>query len=849
MASTQAEPTPAERRDSAAPSQLIDRSPKDLGGRRPILYIAPWVDLGGSDKGTIDWFKHIDRERWAPSIITTQPSLNRWLPEIEPYAEEVWALPDLMPGREFPSFILSFIESRGIELVHVMNSRLGFDLLPDMRCLLNPPAVVVQLHAEEPDRSGYVRYVASRFGNLVDAFSVVSQQLGEAILDYDIARSRVHVIRLGVDALEEFNPDRIAPFELPEDSPPSILWPGRLVAQKDPLLTLDVVKLLQTRGARFTLQMVGEGELKDDVMRRARELEIEDLIHWHPTSHEMPRWYRSCELLLMTSTFEGVPYVMYEALAMGVPVVVPALPGNIELVGQGGGVLIDPRDDVEAYASAIQELLDSDHRRQEVGEQGRRRILEAFSIAEMGRRHDELYESLLSQRSKRADAASGNSNFAEPSEATTEPLRVSFPRHVLPERSVAIIVPCYQHGRYLPQAIQSLREQSLPPRKIVVVDDASQDAETSAALDELDRDPLVTVIRLETNSGPSVARNRALAEITENYVLPLDADDKLAPGAIEEMVEQIERAGEQVGFIYPRVQHFGNRHDFYEPPAYNLDALLANNYCAAASLFDRRVFDVGIRYGEDIVFGHEDWDLVLEMAERGIEGEAAENGTLWYRKRGFSRVNAADYGPESFNKHIEHRHPRLYRQRREQIKAQWAPALSVILASGCDGIDRPWEQELQAKLADQVCGDFETICVGHSLGNTSDGLRMIEVADTGLEGIEKAVKLARGRFVLLAGVEAADALGQRAFVEQVLRVFWNNVPPMERLVLASVADRRCPRLALLSADQASHATPCAVAWRRSETLSEQVPLGLAATPVEDVILHWQTDKRIAWRAL
>ncbi len=848
MASTQPEHSSAEERDSAALNQLIERPPKDPRGRTPILYIAPWVDLGGSDKGTIDWFKHIDRERWAPSIITTQPSLNRWLPELEPYAEEIWALPDLMPGREFPSFILSFIESREVKLVHVMNSRLGFDLLPDMRCLLDPPAVVVQLHAEEPDRSGYVRYVASRFGNLVDAFSVVSQQLGEAILDYDVARSRVHVIRLGVDAHEEFNPDRIVPFELP-DSTPSILWPGRLVAQKDPLLTLEVVKALQTRGARFTLQMVGEGELKDDVMRRARELEIEELIRWHPTSHEMPRWYRSCELLLMTSTFEGVPYVMYEALAMGVPVVVPALPGNIELVGQGGGVLIDPRDDVEAYANAIEELLNSDRLRREVGEQGRRRIFEAFSIAEMGKRHDDLYESLLSQRSRRADAVTDNSGSAKPHESTTEPSLVSFPRHALPERSVAIIVPCYQHGRYLPEAIQSLHEQSLPPSKIVVIDDASLDAETSAALDELDRDPLVTVIRLETNSGPSVARNRALAEITESYVLPLDADDKLASGAIEEMVEQLERAGEQVGFIYPRVQHFGNRHDFYEPPAYNLDALLANNYCAAASLFDRRVFDAGIRYAEDIVFGHEDWDLVLEMAEHGIEGEAAESGTLWYRKRGFSRVNAADYGPESFNKHIELRHPRLYRQRREQIKAQWAPALSIILASGCDGVDRPWAQGLQAKLADQVCGDFETICVGHSLGNTSDGLRMIEVTDTGLEGIEKAVKLARGRFVLLAGVEAADALGQCAFVEQLLRVFWSNFPAPERLVLATVADRRCPRLALLSADQASDVTPCAVAWRRSETLSEQVPLGLAATPVEDVILHWQTDERIAWRAL
>ncbi len=42
-------------------------------GRIPILYLAPWVDYGGSDKGTIDWFRWLDRDRFAPSLITTQP--------------------------------------------------------------------------------------------------------------------------------------------------------------------------------------------------------------------------------------------------------------------------------------------------------------------------------------------------------------------------------------------------------------------------------------------------------------------------------------------------------------------------------------------------------------------------------------------------------------------------------------------------------------------------------------------------------------------------------------------------------------------------------------------------------
>lgn len=815
--------------------------------RVPILYLAPWVDLGGSDKGTIDWFKHIDRTRWAPSIITTQPSDNRWLPELEPYAEEIWSLPDLMAGSDFPSLILGFIESRGVQVVHIMNSRLGFDLMPDMRCLTEPPVVVVQLHAEEHDRTGYVRYVASRYGNLVDAFSVTSQQLSDAMLDYEVPRSRMHVIPTGVDGAEEFDPDRVAPLELSNGTAPRILWPGRLVAQKDPMLTLDVLKAVKQRGVQFTLHLVGDGEMKEEVRRRARDLGVDSLIFWHPPSHEMPRWYRSCDLLLMTSTFEGVPYVIYEALAMGVPVVAPALPGNVELMGAEGGALIDPRDDVEAYADAIEALLSDPQRRQETGTAARQRMLRNFSLPDMGRKHDELYEHLLASRpiSARPDL---DADIEDRPVLTTAPEPVSFPRDLPPERSVAVIVPCYQHGRFLPEAIQSLREQTLKPRRIVVVDDASADSETTAALDQLDEDPLVTVIRLAENRGPSVARNRALAEIDENYVLPLDADDKLPARALEEMVEQLECAPESVGFIYPNVQHFGNRNDFYRPPAYNLHVLLGNNYCAAASLFDRRVFDAGVRYAEDIVFGHEDWDLVLQMAERGIMGEVAKTATMLYRKLGFSRVNAAEYGPESFHKRIERRHPLLYhRRRRGQIKAEWAPAVSLVLANGCDGANGDWPSGLADALREQSCSDFEVLCAGPAVGK-SDGLCTREISGDKPERIRTAVESARGRFVLLAGSQAADTLTQRPFVEQLTRIFWGNFN-LSRIVLASVSGRRGPRLAPLTASEATDATPCAIAWRRRSEGPQQVSLEQANTLLEDIILSWQTEGPITWRSI
>src|SRR4051794_28373907 len=143
-------------------------------GRVPILYVAPWVDYGGSDKGTIDWFRWIDRSRFAPILATTQPSDNRRLDEVRPYATEIWPLADLVAGQHMPGLLFDLIVTRGVRVLHIMNSRLGFELLPDLAALPAPPAVVVQLHVEESDRSGYVRYVTSRYGNLVDAFSVSS---------------------------------------------------------------------------------------------------------------------------------------------------------------------------------------------------------------------------------------------------------------------------------------------------------------------------------------------------------------------------------------------------------------------------------------------------------------------------------------------------------------------------------------------------------------------------------------------------------------------------------------------------------------------------------------------------
>lgn len=811
--------------------------------RVPILYLAPWVDLGGSDKGTIDWFRHLDRSQWAPSLITTQPSANRWLHHVEPYAEELWALPDIMSGADFPGFILGFIESRSVKVVHIMNSRIGYDLMPDMTCLQDPPAIVLQHHAEEPDRSGYVRYAATRYGNLVDAFSVTSEQLGRALHDYDVPGSRIHVIHSGVDADTEFDPDLVTPYDDLPGSGPRVLWPGRLAEQKDPMLTLEVLRLLRERGVELVLHIVGDGPLLPAVREGATRLGLDSMVAWHPPSQEMARWYRSCDLLLMTSVFEGVPYVVYEALAMGVPVVAPALPGNVEFMDNDAGILVKPRDDAEQYARALAQLLDDVELRQSMGARSRERMQRDFSLNTMAKRHEELYAQLLAHRSP-ADRARRRAieDSAPKAAAPREPLRLV--RDPRPAQSVAVIVPCYQHGRYLADCIASIRAQTLPAEQVIVVDDNSNDPETEAALDALGNEPDVMVIRQAENRGPSAARNRAVREVTAQYVLPLDADDLLMPDALARMVTQLECATSDVGFIYPNPLHFGNRHDFVQSPAYNLHLLLQGNYCPSTSLIDRRVFDAGARYDEEIVFGHEDWDFILQLAEMEVWGGPAEGATFLYRRRGFSRVNAVEYGPTAFHDIIERRHPALYAPAaRERIKAQWAPALSILLV---DEEGLYWSDMAVADLGGQSCSDFEVLTSRAAGVPGVQAVTVVPSCEDARVWLANAVDRARGRWILVAAPLAAPVFERRWCLEHLLRALWHGSDRV--LALAEPRDHPHPSLTRVPGPGAR--SPVGVMWeRRPDAASVEVEIGYNRSVVEDLVMALQHIAPIQWRLM
>jgi glycosyltransferase involved in cell wall biosynthesis len=809
--------------------------------RVPILYLAPWVDYGGSDKNTLDWFREIDRERFAPSLITTQPSQNRRLAEIAELTEETWVLPDLMPAERMPAFILDFIVSRKIEVVQIMNSRLGFDLLPDIAAQPNPPGIVVMLHVEEADRSGYVRYVTTRYGNLVDRFSVTSHHLAAAVHDYGIPLDRIGVTYTGIDADREFSPDVVKPVEGLDPDRFHVLFPARIVQQKDPLMMVEVARLLGDRGVDFQIHALGEGELEEAVRSRIREHALQDRVILHPPTPAPQGWYAACDAVLLTSEFEGVPVAVFESMAMGLPVVTSALPGTTELLGDDYEGLVAPRDAVERYVDVLSRLAEDEAYRRSQGQQLRARARANFTLRQMAEGQMELYEEIREERGKPRP---------EPPRPAPDPLR--FPdRPLFSEPLVSILVPHYNQPQMLAECLDSIWAQTYPNIELILVDDCSTADGTAAQLEALEKRDEALVIRLDRQGGPSRARNVGLEHCSGRYVLPVDADNVLLPKAVEQLVEQLSTAGEEVGFIYPNLQFFGNREDYFEPDDFNVYKLLQANYCDTCSLIDRGVFDAGLRYREEILLGHEDWEFTLRLAAHGVRGERSRFPTLAYRKWGFNRSDAVEHAEIPFEQVLAAISP--FAGEEERVKSAEAPALSLVSLQPIES-DPETRRMLATLLERQSCSDFELIAPFDDewpqLPPVPRVLRLpAGIVERRFDALRHARKVMRGSFVLASQDPELAFLRDAGFVEKVLRRFSSPDDAPDAIALVDAGGDGRFSFRNLAADEFDPAAAHAIVWRVAA--EEDLPSGLwvdGEEPAGSVArLLSGSGKRIEWR--
>jgi glycosyltransferase involved in cell wall biosynthesis len=102
---------------------------------------------------------------------------------------------------------------------------------------------------------------------------------------------------------------------------------------------------------------------------------------------------------------------------------------------------------------------------------------------------------------------------------------------------VSVITPSYKSARFISQTIESVLSQTYQNWEIIIVDDVSPDNSYKIIEEYSKKDSRIKLIKLERNSGPAVARNRAIKEAKGRYIAFLDADDLWMPEKLEKQIK------------------------------------------------------------------------------------------------------------------------------------------------------------------------------------------------------------------------------------------------------------------------------------------------------------------------
>lgn len=200
----------------------------------------------------------------------------------------------------------------------------------------------------------------------------------------------------------------------------------------------------------------------------------------------------------------------------------------------------------------------------------------------------------------------------------------------------SIVVPCYNYGAYLEEAVNSAFAQTIAPVEVIVVDDGSTDAHSRDVAYSLIGRPDVRVV-FTSNQGVGAARNTGIRVARGKYICCLDADDVLAQSFVEQCVYVLE-AHRNVGFAYPWLQAFGRSGKIWETRDFSIDVAMQQNLTPAGAVYAKSDWALAGGYDETFDEGFEDWEFWMRMGQLGRTGKVIET-VLYHRRRHETSLN------------------------------------------------------------------------------------------------------------------------------------------------------------------------------------------------------------------
>lgn len=240
---------------------------------------------------------------------------------------------------------------------------------------------------------------------------------------------------------------------------------------------------------------------------------------------------------------------------------------------------------------------------------------------------------------------------------------------------VSVIMPCYNDGAYIEEAMASVYAQTYKDIELIIIDDGSDDERTLEILSRISN--VNTKILRTERLRPAGARNAGISQATGKYILPVDSDDIIESDYVEKAVNILEK-NDQIGVVYCYADLFGEKSGRWDLPNYSLEKMLLDNIVFVTSLFRKEDWEKVGGFHTNMHHGMEDYDFWLSILELGREIYQIPEVLFHYRIKPTSRttefVSNIQVVRQTYRE-IYLNHPALY----EKYKDQYAMVLREAL--------------------------------------------------------------------------------------------------------------------------------------------------------------------------
>lgn len=279
--------------------------------------------------------------------------------------------------------------------------------LEKVRCMAitsHGPAMLPKRPAWDP--RNWLRILATRWliGRTHGVVAVSQETKDELVRVFGVDGRRVSVVENGIDILpfkeQVVDMGSVRRNLLGQSASacsclPIVCSVGRLVELKNHAGLIQAVARLRDRGIVVDLVLVGDGECREALTSLARDMGLDDYVHFSGYRDDVPSVLAVCNVFVLPSLFEGSSLALLEAMAAALPIVATDIPGNAGILRDGfSGRMVKP-DDIDAMADAIAWLLENPEPAREMAQNAHRALLERFTLEKMLDRYEVIWRRTL----------------------------------------------------------------------------------------------------------------------------------------------------------------------------------------------------------------------------------------------------------------------------------------------------------------------------------------------------------------------------------------------------------------------------------------------------------------------